>query len=162
MVPNVRVPHREVSDGACRTSAPVAATAVSAVPLGPPPGESVFVDANTLVYHFVPDPVYGTACSALLIRIKRQELGGYTSTHGLSEVAHRLMTIEAIRLYSWPVPGIAQRLRKHPQEVQKLTAFRQALQEIAQFGIQVYTIPPLLSIRPRPSVSRPACSATMP
>ena len=25
-------------------------------------GDSVFLDANTLVYHFAPDPVLGAAC----------------------------------------------------------------------------------------------------
>jgi hypothetical protein len=29
-------------------------------------GDPVFLDANTLVYHFTLDPVYGTACSQLL------------------------------------------------------------------------------------------------
>jgi hypothetical protein len=44
-------------------------------------GATVFLDANTLVYHFAPDPLFGTACSDLLIRVKRQEIQGITSTH---------------------------------------------------------------------------------
>lgn len=111
------------------------------------PGAAVFVDANPLVYHFTADPVWGTACSDLLIRIKRQELRAYTSTHVLSEVAHRLMTIEAMKLQGWPAAGIAARLRKHPAEVQKLTVFRVAIQEVPQYGIQLLTIPaPLIDV----------------
>ena len=33
-------------------------------------GEAIFLDANTLVYHFVSDPLYGAACSQLLQRIE--------------------------------------------------------------------------------------------
>jgi predicted nucleic acid-binding protein len=109
-----------------------------------PAGEAVFVDANTLVYHFAPDPVLGTPCSDLLIRILRQELAGYTSTHVISEMAHRLMTLEAMKAHGWPVPGIAQRLRKNPAVVQNLTAFRQAIQEIPTFGIRLFTIASVL------------------
>ena len=106
-----------------------------------PAGAVVFLDANVLVYHFAPDPVLGPACRDLLVRIKRQEVDGCTSTHILSEVAHRLMTIEAMKSFRWPVAGIAQRLRTHPDAVQKLTAFRQAIQEVLQFGVRVLTVP---------------------
>ena len=56
-----------------------------------PKGLSLFVDANTLVYHFGPDPVLQPACQQLLERIARQELSGFTSTHVLTDIAHRLM-----------------------------------------------------------------------
>lgn len=109
------------------------------------PGESVFVDANTLVYHFEPHPVYGPACTALVKRIELQEIVGYTSTHVVAEMAHRLMTLEAMRRLGWPAAGIAQKLRKHPGEVQKSTAFRQAIQAIPRLGLQVLLLPaPLL------------------
>lgn len=104
-------------------------------------GTAVFVDANTLVHHFQPHPVFGPACTDLLERIEHQELSGFTSTHVLSELAHRLMTLEACTLFRWPFSGIAQRLRQHPAQVQGLTRFRQAIQEVPQYGIQVLTIP---------------------
>jgi len=107
-----------------------------------PKGAAVFVDANTLVYHFAPDPVLGTPCSDLLIRIKRGEVQGFTSTHVVGEMAHRLMTLEAIKAHGWSLTGIAQRLRKNPAEVQKLMAFRQAIREVPVFGLAVWTIPP--------------------
>ena len=37
-------------------------------------GEAVFVDANTLVYHFSRHPQFGAACTALIDRIERREL----------------------------------------------------------------------------------------
>ncbi len=74
-------------------------------------GEAVFVDANALTYHFQPHPVFGPPCTALLRRIENQELAGFTSTHVLSEVSHRLMTIQASALFGWPFAGIGNRLR---------------------------------------------------
>lgn len=105
-------------------------------------GDAVFVDANTLVYHFAADPTLGSACSDLLVRIKHQEVDGYTSTHVVSEMAHRLMTIEAMKIHGWSPAGVVQKLRKNPAEVQKLTGFRQAGQAIPVFGIGVLRIPP--------------------
>lgn len=107
-----------------------------------PAASAVFVDANTFIYHFAPDPIFAHACTDLLVRIKKQELDGYTSTHVVSEVAHRLMTIEAIKTFGWPMAGIAARLQKHAAEVMKLSAFRAAIQEIPQFGLHVLTIAP--------------------
>src|SRR5262249_35869035 len=60
--------------------------------------------------------------------------------HILSEVAHRLMTLEAMQAYGWKSAGIALKLRNHPNEVRTLTRFRQALQEISLFGIRILTI----------------------
>ena len=37
-------------------------------------GDAIFVDANTFVYHFAPDPTWGAACGHLLQRIQNQEL----------------------------------------------------------------------------------------
>ncbi|MHB1424000.1 MAG: type II toxin-antitoxin system VapC family toxin [Gemmataceae bacterium] len=109
-----------------------------------PAGAAVFVDANTLVYPFQPHPLLGAACTDLVERIERQELSGFTSTHILSETAHRLMTVEACALFGWPFAGIAQRLGQHPAQLQTLTRFRQAIQEVPRLGIQILTILPLL------------------
>jgi predicted nucleic acid-binding protein len=59
-------------------------------------GDSVFLDANTLIYHFTFHARYGASATDLVKRIERQELTGFTSTHILTEVAHRMMTIEAL------------------------------------------------------------------
>lgn len=107
-------------------------------------GDAVFLDANTLVYHFTRDPVYGAACSHLLQRIENREVRGSTSTHVLTETAHRIMTIEAIAAFGWPVAGIAQRLRRNPGQVQLLAGFRQAVERVLQSQIQILTIPSAL------------------
>jgi len=41
-------------------------------------GDAVFVDANTFLYSFAPDPSLGPPCSQLLQRIENQELEGFT------------------------------------------------------------------------------------
>ncbi len=106
-----------------------------------PAGVSVFLDANTLLYHFTADANYGAACTDLVERIERQELTGFTSTHVVSEAAHRLMTIEAAQRFNRPFTGIAPWLKKHSNEVQQLTQFRQAIQEVPRYRLQVLTIP---------------------
>jgi predicted nucleic acid-binding protein len=104
-------------------------------------GDAVFVDANILTYHFQPHPVWGPACGNLLQRIENGELAGSTSTHVLSELSHRLMTIEASVLFGWPFAGIANRLRTHPAQVQQLAGFHHAVERVLQSRIQVLTIP---------------------
>jgi predicted nucleic acid-binding protein len=100
----------------------------------------LFVDANTFIYHFTSDPKWGAACTRLLERIELQELRGFTATHVMADVAHRLMTIEAMDLLGWPATRLAARLRKHHAEIPKLTVYLQALVKIAQIGIQVLPV----------------------
>jgi predicted nucleic acid-binding protein len=111
-----------------------------------PRATSIFVDANVFVYHFTVDPVLGAACTQLLERIETKELEGYTSANVLSEVAHRLMSIEASQKFGWPFKGIAQRMKTHPMEVRQLTRHRTAVDELSLFGIRVLdTTGPLVS-----------------
>jgi predicted nucleic acid-binding protein len=107
-----------------------------------PAGAHVFVDANTLVYHFMPHPQFGAGCTELIKRIERQEIAGWTSTHVLTEVAHRLMTVEACNRFGWPFPGIAARLRSHRVEVRSLKLYRQAVEEVLNSPLQVLVITP--------------------
>jgi predicted nucleic acid-binding protein len=107
-----------------------------------PAGAAVFADANTLVYASSLHSQFGPPCTDLLERIERQELSGYTSTHVVSEAAHRLMTLEAITLFNWSQAGIGNRLRMHPTEVSKLTAFRLAIDKIVQSNLQILTVNP--------------------
>jgi predicted nucleic acid-binding protein len=104
------------------------------------PGTTVFIDANVFVYAFSADPTFGRHCVDLLERIELGELNGCLSVAALSETAHRLMTLEACQRYGWPYAGIAQRLRRHPAEIQQLTAFRAALDEIVGLGLQIFDI----------------------
>jgi predicted nucleic acid-binding protein len=105
-----------------------------------PAGVAVFVDANTLIYHFTSDTTYGAACTQLIKKEELQQIGGFTSTHILADVAHRLMTLEAMQLFGWPYAGIASRLRKHSGEILKLNVYRQAIASIPRFGFQIIPI----------------------
>jgi predicted nucleic acid-binding protein len=108
-------------------------------------GDAVFLDANTLVYHFANEPEYGAACTQLIKRIEQRELRGFTSTHVLADVAHRLMTLEAISLFGWSPARIAVQLRRHRGEIPKLDAHVQAIARIPLLAIQVLpTSQPLL------------------
>ena len=105
-----------------------------------PAGATVFIDANVFIHHFEPNATFGPASTQFLERIENQGIHGVTSTHIVSEVAHRLMTIEAMQVFGWKSAGIALRLRNHPTQVQTLKRFRQAVQEIPLFGIRIVTI----------------------
>jgi len=103
-------------------------------------GRDRFLDANTLIYHFSNDLKYGSACTQLIKRVELHDLSGFTSAHVLADVAHRLMTLEAIQLNGWPQAGIAARLRKHHVEIPKLSVYRQAVARIPLLGIGVLAI----------------------
>jgi uncharacterized protein len=103
-------------------------------------GQAIFVDANVFLYYFTAHLKYGPACKNLLDRIENREIVGFTSAHVLTEIVHRLMTIEACQRFGWSVKGIARRLRKHAAEVQQLTRSRQAVDEITLIGVDVLSV----------------------
>jgi predicted nucleic acid-binding protein len=107
-------------------------------------GDSVFVDANTLIYHFGPHPAFGPACRQMLQRIENQDLLGFTSTHVLGELAHQLMLAEALTLPGWSAGKVKKRLRQQPAALQTLTGFRTAVETVLQSRITVLTIAPAL------------------
>src|SRR5262249_17873594 len=107
-----------------------------------PQGATAFVDASVFIHHFEPNALFGLASTEFLERIENQEIAGVTTTHIISEAAHRLMTIEAMQTFGWKSAGIALRLRNHPTEVQTLKHFRQAVQEIPRFGVRIVTVDP--------------------
>jgi predicted nucleic acid-binding protein len=109
-----------------------------------PDGEAVFVDANTLVYHFTSHPAFGSACTRLLTRIEQQQLAGFISTHVMGDVARRLMTLEALKRIGWPQTGIAARLRRHHNEIATLTAHVQAVARLPLLRIKTVAITPAL------------------
>jgi predicted nucleic acid-binding protein len=103
-------------------------------------GESVFLDANILVYYFAPHPQYGQACHALIQRVENHALPGYTSTAVLSELAHHLMTFEASAVFGW-TSKVVQRLRQNSSAVMQLSKFHQSLVKVPSLGIRILTIP---------------------
>jgi predicted nucleic acid-binding protein len=86
-----------------------------------PSASRVFVDANIFIYHFVADPNYGAECSRLIQRIEDQDISAITTFTVLSEISHRLMTMEAHLVLKWPYAGIASRLRRDHVTIAKLT-----------------------------------------
>jgi predicted nucleic acid-binding protein len=103
-------------------------------------GESVFLDANILVYQFAPHPQYGQTCYDLIQRVENQALQGHTSTAVLSELAHHPMTFEASAVFGW-TSRVVQRLRQSPPAVMQLNKFHQALVEVPKQGIRILTVP---------------------
>jgi predicted nucleic acid-binding protein len=107
-------------------------------------GDSFFLDANTLIYHFAPHPQFGPACNQLVQRIQNQEVLGCTSTHIVTEIAHRLMTFEAATLTGWSPAKVTQRLRQQPAVIQSLSRFRVAVESVLNSQIQIVVIPEIL------------------
>jgi predicted nucleic acid-binding protein len=105
-----------------------------------PANVAVFLDANLFVYHYAPHPSLQVPCQQLLERIAAQELMGYTSAHVLTNVAHRIMTLEAVDRFGWPMTSIAQRLQRHRDQFRQLTRFREVIDEIPAIGIHVVPI----------------------
>lgn len=105
-----------------------------------PAGAAIFLDANTLVYHFANEPKYGAACTQLIKQVEQKQLSGFASTPVVADVCHRLMTLEAIALLGWPAAGIAVRLRRHHGEIAKLTVYEQAVARIPLLGVQVLQV----------------------
>jgi predicted nucleic acid-binding protein len=105
-----------------------------------PAGSAIFVDANTFVYYFEPHPVLGPPCQQLFLRIENHEIQGFTSAAVLSDVVHRVMTLEATSLFSRPMTGMANWLKQHPAEIQQLSRHRLAVDDISLIGVQVLPI----------------------
>jgi predicted nucleic acid-binding protein len=76
----------------------------------------------------------------LLDRIEHQDVQGFTSANALAEVAHRLMTIEAGDRFGRPAQGMANRLRRHPGEVQQLVIPRRAVDENSAARVDVLAV----------------------
>jgi predicted nucleic acid-binding protein len=103
-------------------------------------GDAIFLDANTLIYHFTNHPRYGAACTALVERVERQDFQGFTSAHCLADVAHRLMTIEAMGRMGWPAAGLAARLKKHHAEIPRLRLYQTATARVGQLGVRTLPV----------------------
>lgn len=103
-------------------------------------GAAVFLDANTLIYHFTGEPQFGAACTGLIRRVADGQVQGLVSTHVLGEVAHRLMTLEAMELMNWPAAALASRLRKHRQQIPQLKIYRQAIAAVPNLGIRILPV----------------------
>ena len=107
-----------------------------------PAGSSVFVDANILVYHVGAHPDFGQESTDFLKRVEQGVLQAVTTTHVMSEVAHKTMLLDASRTFGWPLAGTLKRLQSNPLQICQLVAFRMALEQIRQTGVQVLVVAP--------------------
>lgn len=103
-------------------------------------GDEVFLDANIFVYYFAPDPMWRSSCGQLLQRIQNQEIAGHTSAAILSEVAHRLMTIEARTRHGWTSGKVLHRLKQNPPIVQTLTNSEATVASIVGSRVRILPI----------------------
>ena len=97
-------------------------------------GSRVLVDAAIFIYHFT-----GTSpeCRRLLERCEQGDLEGVASVLTLAEVAHRLMTIEAVADGHVSAGNVVKKLRSKPDIVRRLHRFREQVAKIPLMGISV-------------------------
>jgi predicted nucleic acid-binding protein len=98
------------------------------------PGTRVFVDSTIFVYHFTQA---SSDCRDFLERCERRDIHGISSVIVVAEVAHRLMTIEAVRLGLVKGSNIPKKLRSRPEAVSKLRVYQDAIDRIPLMGIAV-------------------------
>ena len=106
-----------------------------------PSGRHLFIDANIFIYHFTQSPLTA-ACTAFLQRVEAGEILGSTSVVTLTEVAHRLMLLEAIRTFGLAPRTAVKYLKEHPPLVTQLTQYRIATAAIAAFNVTVVPVTP--------------------
>jgi predicted nucleic acid-binding protein len=102
-----------------------------------PAGSHVFVDAMVFVYHFAGA---SRQCRRLLERCERGEVIGVTSVVVLAEATHRLMMLEAVRSGRVSPGGVARKLREHPEAIRSLHEYRDQVESIATWGIDVVSL----------------------
>lgn len=105
-----------------------------------PAGSSLFLDANILVYHFVPHPAWGQACRELLAKVARQELVAYTSTDTVGDAVHRTMVAEAMQTLGYSPGKVTLRLKQKPADVMKLGNCQSVVADVLAFGVQVLPV----------------------
>lgn len=82
---------------------------------------TVFIDANVYIYTYSPHATFGPACQQFLKRVESGDLRGFTSSDVVSDVAHRMLCLEACARFGWPYSNVAWRLKRHPAELKTLT-----------------------------------------
>ena len=102
-------------------------------------GDSVFLDANILIYHFAAHPILGPSCNDLIRRVENNAILAFTSTAVLSDLAHHLMVFEASAAFGW-MTKVVQHLLQNPSAVTQLSKFHQSIAEIPKLGIRILTI----------------------
>ena len=100
-------------------------------------GGRLYIDANIFIYHFSYE---SDECGALLERCDRREINAYTGTHVLLEVAHRIMTIEAVDKGLVTPGNVPRKLRRRPELVSQLQGHSAAIRYILDMNIEILQI----------------------
>jgi predicted nucleic acid-binding protein len=99
-----------------------------------PSGARVFIGSTILIYH-------ATAVSVqrrdLLERCESGDVAGVSSVIVLAEVAHRLMTIEAVASGTIAGKDVVRKLRARPDVVGHLHVYQEQVDRIPLMGIEI-------------------------
>lgn len=102
-----------------------------------PDGSRVFTDANIFLLAMLDMSNLGAACAHFLARTASGNVQGYTATHIVGEVIHRLMVHEAREQYGLPARDAVQYLQQHPEAVRSLTRHVSVASDIRALGIDI-------------------------
>ncbi len=99
-----------------------------------PQGSRIFLDSTIFIYHFTGA---SADCRHLLERAEAGDIKAVTSVVVLAEVAHRLMTIEAVTSGAVAGRDVVKKLRSRPEIVRRLTIYREQVERIPLMGVDV-------------------------
>ena len=99
-----------------------------------PSASRIFLDSTIFVYHATGASVQ---CRALLERCEAGDIAGVTSVVVLAEVAHRLMTIEAVAAGFVSGKDVVKKLRARPDLVGRLHLYQEQIERIPLMGVDV-------------------------
>jgi predicted nucleic acid-binding protein len=99
-----------------------------------PPEARVFIDSTIFIYHAT---AMSVQCRGLLERCERGDVAGVSSVMVLAEVAHRLMTIEAVASGATSGRDVVKKLRARPDLVRRLHVYQEQVDRIPLMGIEV-------------------------
>ena len=99
-----------------------------------PAGSRVFVDSTIFIYHFTRA---SEDCRRFLERCEKGDLKAATSAVVLAEVAHRLMTIEAVARGLISSGNLARKRRANPDIVKSLEGYQLQVERVPLMGVEV-------------------------
>jgi predicted nucleic acid-binding protein len=102
-----------------------------------PAEAGIFVDSTIFLYHFTGA---SQECRRFLRRCESGEVDGLTSSVVLAEVAHRLMTIEAVASGMVSAGNVVKKLRSKPELVRRLTRYQQQVDKIPLMSVRVHAV----------------------
>lgn len=100
-------------------------------------GTRIFLDSTIFVYHATGA---SPECRTLLERCESGDLSGVTSVVVLAEVAHRLMTVEAVAAGLVSGKDVVKKLRAKPEVVRGLRIYQDHVERIPLMGVDVLPI----------------------